>query len=45
MAKDKADSTTERNIEYNSARAEKTKRGKVQDDTKKKLKNNLENKR
>jgi|GEM_PF-3615943 len=41
MAKDKVDSTTAKNLEYNSARAEKTKRGKVQDDTKKKLKNNF----
>ncbi|MEE9439618.1 MAG: hypothetical protein V3V14_11500 [Saprospiraceae bacterium] len=45
MSKDKSDQTTEKNLEYNSARAEKTKRSGVKDDTKKKLVKNLNSKK
>ncbi|MEZ4911863.1 MAG: hypothetical protein R2774_13495 [Saprospiraceae bacterium] len=44
MAKDKNDLTTAQNLEYVSEKAEKSKRGGVQDDTKEQLKRNLKDK-
>ena len=45
MSKDKADRSTEKNIEYNSARAEKYKADSKKDETKKKLIKNLNSKK